>query len=114
MDRLGDELAVVDAAQHARGRGRARGRLGRRAVDDLAHRAGLGQALGGGLHGLEHAQTLEALLDLGGRELGAVRARRSQARTPPARPDAAPVAARLGRDLEQVGDDDVALADARW
>ena len=68
-------------------------RLGRRAVDDLAHRAGVGEALGGVVHGLEHAQALEALLDLGGRERcssGRGAHRVSAARPPGA--DAAPVA----------------------
>jgi hypothetical protein len=93
-------------------------RLGRRAVDDLADGPASARRSARLVHGLEDAQALEALLDLGGGQRCAGPASRSQlrARGGRPRPDAgARVASpRLGRDLEQVGDDDVALADCRW
>ena len=66
VDGLRDEQAVVDAAEHAAVERERAARLGRRAVDDLAHGAGVGEPVGGVVDGLEDPQALEALLDVGG------------------------------------------------
>ena len=68
-------------------------RLGRRAVDDLAHRAGLGEALGGGRARPRGRAALEALLDLGGRERCCRARRSSRSRPRPPGPMPPPVAA---------------------
>ena len=56
VQRLGHQPAVVDAAQQHAIELEGGGGLGGRAVDDLAHRAGVGQAADGGPHAFERTQ----------------------------------------------------------